>query len=133
MNLLAALIIAMMMVAYRIVARYILVSDVVNKGLLTKSNKIQKKLLIIGAGNAAHEIIKTIHTNFKEDYEIVGIIDDNTKRLNFSVSGVKIIGNRNDMIRICKENKVDLIFFSIAKIDNENKKEKAEWKDLNAM
>lgn len=123
MNLLAALIIAMMMVAYRIVARYILVSDVINKGLLTKSNKIQKKLLIIGAGNAAHEIIKTIHTNFKEDYEIVGIIDDNTKRLNFSVSGVKIIGNRNDIIRICKENKVDLIFFSIAKIDNENKKE----------
>ena len=41
----------------------------------------------------------------------------------FNFSGVKIIGNRNDIIRICKDNNVDLIFFSIARIDNENKKQ----------
>lgn len=122
MNVLAALIISMMMVAYRIVARYVLIHDVVNKGIRTKPNETKKKLLIIGAGDAAHEMIKTIHTNFKEDYEIVGIIDDNQKRLNFSVSGVKIIGNRNDILEVCKKNKVDLIFFSIARIDPENKK-----------
>lgn len=123
MNILAALLISMMMVGYRIVIRYLLVNDVVNKGIMTKFNKSQKKLLIIGAGDAAHEIIKTINTNFKEDYEIVGIIDDNQKRLNFSVSGVKIIGNRNDIVKVCKENAVDLIFFSIARIDKENKKQ----------
>lgn len=59
----------------------------------------------------------------KENYDIVGIIDDNEKRLNYTVSGVKIIGNRNDIVRICKENNIDLIFFSIANIDNENKKQ----------
>lgn len=123
MNILAGLLIAMLMIAYRIVARYILVHDVVNKGIRSKSNEMKKRLLIIGAGDAAHEIIKTIHTNFKEDYEIVGIIDDNKKRLDFSVSGVKIIGNRNDIVKVAKENQVDLIYFSIARIDNENKKE----------
>ncbi len=123
MNILAALLISMMMIGYRILTRYILISDVVNKGIVTKSNQSKKNLLIIGAGNAAHEIIKTIHANFKEDYEIIGIIDDNQKRLDFSVSGVKIIGNRNDIARVCKENAVDLIFFSIARIDKENKKE----------
>lgn len=123
MNVFAALIIAMMMVSYRIVMRYILISDVVNRGIITKSSEEKKRLLIIGAGNASHEIIKTINTDFKEEYDIVGIIDDNLKRLNFSVSGVKIIGNRNDIIRVCQEKKVDLIFFSIAKIDNENKKQ----------
>ncbi len=123
MNILAAIIIAMMIVGYRIVIRYLLISDVVNKGIITKSNETKKRLLIIGAGNAAHEIIKTINTNFKEDYEIIGIIDDNAKRLNFSVSGVRIIGNRNDIVRIALENKIDLIFFSIARIDQENKKE----------
>ena len=75
------------------------------------------------AGNAAHEIIKTIHSNMSEMYNIVGIIDDNAKRLGYTVSGVRIIGNRNDIVKICEENKIDLIFFSIARIDNENKKQ----------
>ena len=123
MNILAALIIAMMMIAYRIVARYMLVSDIVNQGIISKPNKAKKRLLLIGAGNAAHEIIKSINTNFREEYNIVGIIDDNKRRLNFMVSGVRIVGSREDILRICQENQVDLIFFSIAKIDNENKKE----------
>ena len=100
MNTLASLIIAMMMIAYRVIVRYILVNDVVNKGVIVKSNENKKRLLIIGAGDAAHEMIKSINTNFKEDYDIIGIIDDNKKRLNFTVSGVKIIGNRNDKIML---------------------------------
>lgn len=121
-TLLVSIFIALMMVGYRIVIRYVLVNDLINKGLsVNKSN--QKNLLIIGAGNASHEIIKTIRSRMKENYNIVGIIDDNKKRLNYTVSGVKIIGNRNDIVKICEENNIDLIFFSIANIDNENKKQ----------
>lgn len=123
MNVLAGLFISVMIVAYRIIARYILVYDLVNKNITAKNNKIKKNLLIIGAGNAAHEIIKNINTNFKDDYNIVGIIDDNKKRKGFTVSGVEILGNRNNILEICRKNNVNLIFFSIAKIDNENKKE----------
>ncbi len=120
--LLAGIFISLMMISYRVVIKYILVNDIINKNKnINKEEK--KKLLIIGAGNAAHEIIKTIHTRMSATYNIIGIIDDNKKRLNYNVSGVKIIGNRNDIVRICKENKVDLIFFSIANIDNENKKQ----------
>lgn len=123
LNVLAGIIISVMMIGYRIVIRYILVNDVVNKGIINKSKNKQENLLIIGAGNAAHEMIKTINSNLKENYNIIGIIDDNDRRKNYTVAGVKILGNRNDIVRICKENDVDLIFFSIARIDNENKKE----------
>lgn len=122
LTVLAGIFIALMMISYRIIIRYILVNDVVNRGISVKKDN-QKNLLIIGAGNAAHEIIKTIHARMTENYNIIGIIDDNKKRLNYNVSGVKIIGNRNDIVRICKDNNVDLIFFSIANIDNENKKQ----------
>lgn len=121
-NFLAGIFIAIMMVTYRFIIRQILVFDVVDKGIsVNKEN--QKNVLIIGAGNAAHEVIKTIHTKMAEDYNIVGIIDDNQQRLNFAVSGVRIIGSRNDIVKICKEKNVELIFFSIANIDNENKKQ----------
>lgn len=121
-NLLAGIFIAIMMIIYRFIIKQILIFDVVDKGInINKKN--QKNILIIGAGNAAHEVIKTIHTKMAEDYNIVGIIDDNQQRLNFAVSGVRIIGNRNDIVKICKEKKVELIFFSIANIDSENKKQ----------
>ena len=121
LNILAGIFIGIMMVSYRVIVRYILVFNVLEK----TENKDQdsKNVLIIGAGDAAHEIIKTIKSNMSENYNIIGIIDDNKKRLGLSVSGVKIIGNRNDIVQICKENKVDFIFFSIARIDNENKKQ----------
>ena len=123
LNILAGIFIGLMMVSYRIIVRHILVFDVVNKGVIPKTDDHAKKVLIIGAGNAAHEIIKTIHSTIAESYNIVGIIDDNKRRLGYTVAGVKIIGNRNDIVEICKENGVDLIFFSIARIDNENKKQ----------
>ena len=123
LNILAGIFIGLMMVSYRIVLRYMLVFDVVNKGVINKPLEERKNLLIIGAGNAAHEIIKTIHANMSELYNIIGIIDDNKKRLGYTISGVKIIGNRNDIVKICEEHNVDLIFFSIARIDNENKKQ----------
>ena len=110
------------MVLYRVILRYILVFDIAERGLLV-DKKRQENLLIIGAGNAAHEIIKTIQHVMPEKYNIVGIIDDNTKRLGFTLSGVKIIGNRNDIVEICKKENVQVIFFSIANIDNVNKKQ----------
>ena len=39
------------------------------------------------------------------------------------MAGVKIIGNRNDIVKICEAENVDEIFFSIVNIDNKNKKE----------
>lgn len=122
LNILAGIFIGIMMVSYRIIARYILIADVVNKGLIVNKEN-RKNLLIIGAGNASHEIINTIQMNMQDKYNIVGIIDDNSKRQGFTVSGVKIIGKRNDIPEVCKKNNVDLIYFSIANIDNENKKQ----------
>lgn len=121
-NILAGIFIAILMIGYRYVIKQILVLDVVNKGI-TINKENQKNTLIIGAGNAASEIIKTIHTKMPEEYNIVGIIDDNKQRLNMKVSGVKILGTRKDIVKICKANNVQIIFFSIANIDNENKKQ----------
>ena len=122
LNILAGIFIGIMMVSYRIIARYMLIADVVNKGLIVNKEN-RKNLLIIGAGNASHEIINAIQINMQDKYNIVGIIDDNPKRQGFTVSGVKIIGKRTDIPKICEENNIDLIFFSIANIDNENKKQ----------
>ena len=122
LNLTVGVIIGLMIVASRLILRYILLADVVNKGINYTSEN-QKKLLIIGGGYSANDIIKTLNTTLKGRYDIVGIIDDNKKRMGYSVAGVKIIGTRDDIGRICEKYNVDTIFFSIVTIDNKNKKE----------
>lgn len=122
LNLTVGVIIGLIIVASRLTMKYILLADVVNKGINYTSEN-QKKLLIIGGGYSANDIIKTLNTTLKGRYEIVGIIDDNRKRMGYSVAGVRIIGTRNDIGRICEKYDVDSIFFSIVNIDNKNKKE----------
>ena len=122
LNLITGLVIGMILIAYRLIIRYVLLSDVVNKGINYTSDD-QKKLLIIGGGYSANDIIKTINSTLKGQYDIVGIIDDNKKRIGYSVAGVRIIGDRNDIAKVCEAHGVDEIFFSIVNIDNKNKKE----------
>ena len=121
-NLTSGIIIGIITIAYRLVIRYALLSDIANKGInYTPEN--QEKLLIIGGGYSANNIIKTLQTSLKGKYDIIGIIDDNKKRMGYSVAGVKIIGNRKDIQKICEKEEIDTIFFTIVNIDNKNKKE----------
>ena len=111
--------VGLIVVATRLIAKYILISDVAKKEKTTT----QKNLLIIGGGYSANDIIKTLNSTFKGKYNIIGIIYDNKKRIGYSVGGVRILGTRDDIIRISEKYDVDLIFFSIVNIDNKNKKE----------
>ena len=122
LNLAAGILIGILIVVFHLVIRYVLLSDIANKGInYTAEN--QKKLLIIGGGYSANDIIKTLKSTLKGKYEIVGIIDDNKKRMGYSVAGVRIIGTRDDIERICEKYQIDSIFFTIVNIDNQNKKE----------
>ena len=81
-----------------------------------------QNLLIIGAGMGAREIIIAIQNSMKDKYNIIGIVDDNTNKLNKSILGVKVIGTRYDIPDIVKEKDVNIIFFAINKITQMSRK-----------
>ena len=84
----------------------------------------KKNLLIIGAGDAARDIIKALNTSsIKGIYNVVGLIDDNPNKIGYTISGVRILGDRHQIVEICKIKSVDTIFFSIANISAKDKKE----------
>ena len=118
-NLIAALIIVTSIIGYRVCLRMLL-TEIHGK----KENvSDKKKVLILGAGEAAKILIKTIKTSLKDAYNIIGLIDDNTNKVNYAISGNKILGTRYDIPRICKENDVEAIFFTISNIYNKDRKE----------
>ena len=121
-NVVTSLIIAIGVISYRVLIRYYLVIEK-PLDILKPEASNAKKLLIIGAGYATRDIIQSIKNRMKDSYSIVGIIDDNTEKVGCTISGVKVLGTRKDILSICKENKVEVIFFSISRINPQDRKE----------
>lgn len=117
-NLIASLIIVTAIIGYRVFLRMLL-----NDSHEIKfKNDTRKKVLIIGAGEATKILLSTIKSSMKDTYHVVGLIDDNVNKVNYAISGNKILGTRYDIPRICNEEKVDLIFFTISNISNEDRR-----------
>jgi len=58
----------------------------------------------------------------KDQYNIVGIVDDNTNKLNKNILGVKVLGTRYDIPTIVKEKNVDIIYLAIDNITQMSRK-----------
>lgn len=76
-----------------------------------------KRVLIIGAGNLAVALMRDIHENERLDYNIVGLIDDDPAKQKMSIYGSKVLGTRNDIVRICETHNIDEIIFAIASLE----------------
>ncbi|NLZ49309.1 MAG: polysaccharide biosynthesis protein [Clostridiales bacterium] len=83
----------------------------------------KKKLLIIGAGEAAAMLIREIKNHRELNYNIIGLIDDDVSKLGRKIKGVKVLGDRSDIEKVCKEYKVDEIIVAIPSADNKTKRE----------
>jgi len=56
-----------------------------------------KRLLIIGAGDAGEKICREIHDNIHLGYQVVGFIDDEPSKINRKIHGIPVLGNRNQI------------------------------------
>ena len=85
-----------------------------------------EKVLIVGAGAAATLLIKDMNTNNNLNFDIVGLVDDNPDKYHSIINGYHVIGNRNDIPHICKEQEIDQIFLAIPSASVSDKKEIVE-------
>ena len=58
-----------------------------------KSVKPTKRLLIIGAGDAAEKMVREIRDNPRLLYDVVGFLDDDSKKRGMSIHGVQVLGS----------------------------------------
>ena len=117
-NIIAVLSIMIALISYRVLLRMILNHNFPHR----KNEDNRKNILIIGAGEATRQLITGIKNGMNDTYNIIGIIDDNANKVNYAMSGIKILGTRYDIPKICTEQKIDLIFFTISNIDAESRR-----------
>ena len=89
-----------------------------------RASKMHGNALIIGAGDAGALLVDNIRiNNYLKDLHVVGIIDDDPLKLGREIHGIRVLGNRRDIINIAKKKNVDIIIFAIPSCDNEQKRE----------
>ena len=119
-NTIAALIIVVSIIAYRVILKLLLTEKNLPK---EKNNGSRKNVLIIGAGEAARIVLATLKTTMKDTYNVIGLIDDNLNKVDYAISGKKILGTRYNIPEICRENNVELILFTISNITSKDRKD----------
>ncbi|WMJ81174.1 nucleoside-diphosphate sugar epimerase/dehydratase [Clostridium sp. MB40-C1] len=82
-----------------------------------------KKLLIVGAGDAGAMLIKEVKKHNLLNYDIVGLIDDDESKVGQVINGIKILGGRNDIVRICDKKQIEEIFIAVPSIPFQERKE----------
>ena len=72
-----------------------------------------RRVLVVGAGNAAESIIREMHRMAVERYRVVGLVDDDPAKKDILIHGVAVLGRTDDIRRICEEEEVDEIIIAI--------------------
>ncbi len=72
-----------------------------------------RRVLIVGAGNAAETIIREINRQRVERYRVVGLVDDDPGKRGMIIHDVPVLGRTEDIRGICEENDVEEIIIAM--------------------
>ncbi len=71
------------------------------------------RLLVVGAGDAGELVLREIHRMPVEQYEVVGLIDDDPSKHGASILGYKVLGGTDRLREFCEEYDVDEVLIAI--------------------
>ncbi len=101
------------LVALRFFAKYVIVRL---ENLKAEADE-GTQTLIIGAGNAGRLMLDEIRISDQNNLKVVGFVDDNPEKKNTYVNGVRVLGDRKEIVDIVKELGIDLIIVCIPSLD----------------
>lgn len=88
---------------------------------IAQPDENKKRVMIVGAGQAAKELINDFRFGVRDNYQILAIVDDNPMKLGRYLEGHKIEGNRHDIPDLVRKYRIDIIIFSIPSASNEDR------------
>ncbi|MCX5815386.1 MAG: polysaccharide biosynthesis protein [Proteobacteria bacterium] len=73
----------------------------------------QKRLVIIGAGNAGEKLLREINENPRLNYEVVGFVDDNVSKIMLTIHGVPVLGSLKMLPSVVRDFRIDEIIIAV--------------------
>ncbi len=82
-----------------------------------------KRIMLIGAGNAAQMILRDMAQASEVNDRVVCIIDDNPNKWRRDMDGIPIVGGREEIFRCVEEYRIDEIFLAIPSATAEQRRD----------
>ncbi|MDD2703032.1 MAG: nucleoside-diphosphate sugar epimerase/dehydratase [Candidatus Omnitrophica bacterium] len=73
----------------------------------------QKRVIIVGAGEAGVMVLREARNNLKANIEIIGFIDDDRNKKNLRIQGVSILGTCSDIHSVVEKYGIDEVIIAI--------------------
>ncbi len=106
------------LVTARFAYRFLLLE--VNRIKDIHEKRIENRVMIIGAGNAGQQILRSIEKDFNHTDKIVCLIDDDSNIHGRYIEGIPVVGGRNDILCNVEKYKVNKIFIVIPSAPKED-------------
>jgi FlaA1/EpsC-like NDP-sugar epimerase len=87
-----------------------------------KSESDYKRILIIGAGAAGALVLKELRNHETLHSKPVAFIDDDPKKKGKNINGIPVVGNRNNVLKVCEKYKIDEIIIAMPSAKVEDRK-----------
>jgi FlaA1/EpsC-like NDP-sugar epimerase len=78
-----------------------------------------REVLIVGAGNAAWLILRELQRSPQLGYTPIGLLDDDPRKKNLRVLGVRVLGTTSDLRRVLRETAPDEVLIAIPSASGE--------------
>ena len=72
-----------------------------------------KEALVVGAGDAAQLVIKEMLRNPGLGYTPIGIVDDDPRKSNLRLHGIRVLGTTADLPRLIRDRRPDEVLIAI--------------------
>jgi len=72
-----------------------------------------KEVLIVGAGDAAQLLIREMQRNRNLHYTPIGLVDDDPRKRNLRVHGVRVLGTTDDLQHLLRDNRPDEVLIAV--------------------
>ncbi len=78
-----------------------------------------KEVLVVGAGDAGQLTIREMQRNRQLGYTPIGVIDDDPRKKNLRIHGVRVLGTTEELAHILRDNRPDEVLIAIPSASGE--------------
>ncbi|MCX5871350.1 MAG: nucleoside-diphosphate sugar epimerase/dehydratase [Deltaproteobacteria bacterium] len=82
----------------------------------------KKRLLLIGAGDAAEQVVREIAANPLLPYKVVGFVDDDPTKTGMWIHGIPILGGIDDLVRFVDQAAAEELLIAVSAITGQQMK-----------
>jgi FlaA1/EpsC-like NDP-sugar epimerase len=85
-----------------------------------------KEVIVVGAGDAGQLVIKEMQRSRQLGYTPIGIVDDDPRKKNLRVHGVRVLGTSDELPHILRDNRPDELLIAIPSASGEDRQKVVE-------